>query len=84
MPSVTVSYKDMQAAAQFTQSQEEQAFLWRQINAMAERTKRGEITPMWFPPIDVISFSQSLCVTDVIDEGLTEPASQSPSQYRRL
>jgi hypothetical protein len=70
----TVSYTDLQAVAQFAQSTEEQSFLWSQINAMAKNTKRRELTPLWFLPIDMVSFSQSLCVTDILEEGWSDRA----------
>jgi hypothetical protein len=70
----TVSYIDLQAIAQFVQNTEEQAFLWSQINIMAKNTKRREITPLWFFPVDMVSFSQSRCVTDILEEGLSDLA----------
>ncbi len=38
---------------------------------MAQETKKGELTALWFLPIDAISFSQSLCVTSGIEGGLS-------------
>lgn len=67
----TVAYVDLQAAAGFTEMIEERSLLWREINNMAANTRRGELTALWFLPIDMISFSHALCVTDVIEEGLS-------------
>ena len=68
---MTVAQIDLQAAAAFTECVKEQDFLWREINAMAERTRKGDVSAMWFLPIDMISFAQSLCVTDVLEEGVS-------------
>ena len=67
----TVSYIDLQSITQFAQSKEEQGFLWSQINHMAKNTKRRELTPLWMFPVDMVSFSQSQCVTDLLKEGLS-------------
>jgi hypothetical protein len=77
----TVSYIDLQAITQFAQSTEEQAFLWSQINSMAKNTKRPDITPLWMFPVDMVSFSQSQCVTDILEEGLS---GQALRERRRL
>src|SRR5262249_37522803 len=66
----TVCYADLQPAAAFTETVKERSFLWREINTMAERTKRGQLTPSWFLPVDMISFVRDLCVTNEIDGGL--------------
>jgi hypothetical protein len=65
----TVTYKDLEAAAQFTSNAEEQAFLWQEINTMAENTQRGQLSASWFLPLDMVSFSHALFVTDEIDAG---------------
>ncbi len=66
----TVAYADLQAAAAFTETVKERSYLWREINTMAESTKRGQLTPSWFLPVDMISFVRDLCVTSEIAEGL--------------
>jgi hypothetical protein len=38
---------------------------------MAETTRRGQLSVLWFIPVDMISFSQSLCVTAVIEGALS-------------
>jgi hypothetical protein len=68
---LTIAQIDLQAAAAFTECVKEQDFLWREINAMAERTRKGDISAMWFLPIDAISFAQSFSVTDVLDTGVS-------------
>lgn len=62
-------HKDLEAAAQFTSNAEEQAFLWQEINTMAENTQRGQLSASWFLPLDMVSFSHALFVTDEIDAG---------------
>lgn len=69
----TVSYRDLQEVTKFADTEDEKAFLWREINSMAEQTKRGDLTPLWFLPIDAISFSQALCVTDMNTTELSGP-----------
>ena len=66
----TVAYVDLQAAVAFTETLEERSLLWREINNMAANTHRGQLTPSWFLPVDMISFVRDLYVTDVVDEGL--------------
>ena len=39
---------------------------------MAKNTKRRELTPLWMFPVDMVSFSQSQCVTDILEEGLSD------------
>ena len=68
---MTVAQIDLQAAAAFTECVKEQDFLWREINEMAKLTRKGDVNAMWFLPIDMISFAQSLCVTDVLEGGLS-------------
>lgn len=69
----TVAYADLQAAVAFTETLAERSFLWREINNMAASTKRGQLTPSWFMPVDMISFVRDLCVTNEIEEGLSKP-----------
>ena len=59
----TVTYSDLSAAAAFTETLEERVMLWREINRMAESTKRGQLTATWFLPVDVVSFPYALEVT---------------------
>lgn len=66
----TVAYADLQAAVAYTETIAERSLLWREINNMAESTKRGQLTPSWFLPVDMISFVRDLYVTGVVDEGL--------------
>jgi len=55
-----------------TGDEEERDYLWRAINRMAEHTKRGQISALWFIPVDMISFSQFLRgATDMIKSGLS-------------
>jgi DNA invertase Pin-like site-specific DNA recombinase len=78
----TVTYADLEAAAQFTSGEEQQAMLWNEINAMAENTKRrslmtentqkGKLTASWFLPVDLISFSRALDVTNSNESGKPE------------
>ena len=70
----TVSYTDLEAAAAFTESEEERSLLWEEINTMAEQTKRGEVTANWFLPIDIVSFTNTHCVTNMIEAGLSGQA----------
>jgi hypothetical protein len=66
----TVAYADLQTAVAFTETLAERTLLWREINNMAESTRRGQLTPSWFLPIDMISFIRELCVTSDIEGGL--------------
>jgi len=74
---LTVMYADLQAAAQFAKTDERRKLLWEEINTLAQQAKKGKdtnVTALWFFPVDMVSFAQSLCVTDVITEGLSDPA----------
>jgi hypothetical protein len=66
----TVSYADLQAAAEYTESVAERDMLWEEINAMADSTRRGQLGVMWFMPLDIVSFSHALAVTSVNEGGL--------------
>ena len=67
----TVCYKDLAALEAYTGDTEERDYLWRAVNRMAESTRRGQISALWFIPVDMISFSQSLRVTGMIESGLS-------------
>lgn len=67
----TVTYLDLQQAAAFTENIKEREFLWREINAMAERTRKGDVSAMWFMPIDMISFAKALSVANVLETGVS-------------
>src|ERR1700736_2841297 len=67
----TGCHKDLAALEAYTSSEEERSSLWGAVNRMAENTKRGQISALWFIPVDVISFSQSLRATGVIGGGLS-------------
>jgi len=66
----TVCYKDLAVLEAYTSSEEERHYLWGAVNRMAENTKRGQISALWFIPVDVISFSQSLRDTGMIGGGV--------------
>ena len=68
----TVTYADLETAAQFTSDAEQQAFLWQEINTMAENTKRGSLAALWFLPVDLVSFSHNLCVTNKEESGMSK------------
>lgn len=65
----TICYTDLQAAATFTSTTEEQAFLWQEINTMAQNTQRGQLAASWFLPVDMVSFVHALDVTNEIESG---------------
>ncbi len=67
----TITYTDLEVAAQFTTTQEQKELLWQEINRMAENTRRGKLTESWFLPIDMLSFSHVLEDTAVNDDGLS-------------
>ncbi len=69
----TVMYADLQAVEAFTQTDKERRLLWEQINTLAKHTnkKNGNISPLWFFPVDMVSFAKQICVTDIIQEGLS-------------
>jgi hypothetical protein len=67
----TVCYNDLAALEAYTRAAEEREYLWRAVNTMAETTRRGQLSVLWFIPVDMISFSQSLCVTAVIEGALS-------------
>jgi len=73
----TVCYADLQAAAQFTETTIEKDFLFSQINRMAEETKKGNISALWFFPVDMVSFAKSLNVTDILKDGLSGQGKQA-------
>jgi hypothetical protein len=70
----TVTYADLQAVAQFTESEQERELLWGEINAIAERTHRGELGVLWFMPLDMVSFVRELSGTVVNDERSSNPS----------
>jgi len=77
---LTVMYADLQAAAQFAKTDERRKLLWEEINTLAQQAKKGKdtnVTALWFFPVDMVSFAQSLCVTDVITEGLSGRAKRA-------
>ncbi len=67
----TVCFADLQAVAQFAGTTRERDFLYKEINRMAQETKRGQLTALWFLPLDMISFSHALCVTGENEGGLS-------------
>ena len=66
----TVCYKDLAALEAYTGDAEERDYLWRAVNTLAENTRRGQISALWFIPVDMISFSQYLSVTGMIEGGV--------------
>lgn len=68
----TVCYKDLLALEAFLATDEERIYLWGEVNAMAANTRRGQISALWFIPVDMISFSQLVCVTDAVEGGLSK------------
>jgi Resolvase, N terminal domain len=52
----TVSYADLEVAMQYTEQEEDKTYMCDTINGLAKNTTRGEISPYWPLPIDVISF----------------------------
>jgi len=74
-------YADLQAASAFTTTEKRRLLLWEQINIMSQQAKKRTettITALWFFPVDVVSFVQSLNVTDIIADGLTRRLSRRP------
>ena len=67
----TVAYTDLKALEAFSGNDRERKYLFREVNHMAEQTKRGQLTVSWFIPIDMIAFSSQLNVTDVINQELS-------------
>ncbi|MGH2495796.1 MAG: hypothetical protein ACRDIV_13945 [Ktedonobacteraceae bacterium] len=67
----TVTYLDLQQAAAFTETVKEREFLWAQLNEMAKSTKKGDVSVLWFLPIDMISFAKALSVADVLETGVS-------------
>jgi hypothetical protein len=65
----TICFSDLHVVSQFASTEEERAFLWQEINTMAERTTRGQLAASWFLPVDMISFSHDLFVTNEIAAG---------------
>ncbi len=65
----TICFSDLHVVSQFASTEEERAFLWQAINIMAERTTRGQLAASWFLPVDMISFSHDLFVTNEIAAG---------------
>jgi hypothetical protein len=66
-----VCYNDLVAVSQFAANDEQRDWLWGQVNRMSEETKKGDLSAIWFLPIDAISFSQALCVTSEIEGELS-------------
>jgi hypothetical protein len=75
----TVCYKDLAALEAYTGDAEERDYLWRAVDRMAETTRRGQISALWFIPVDMISFSQYLSVTEMIEGGLSRISASWPS-----
>ncbi len=67
----TVCFADLQAVTQFAGTPQERDFLYNEINRMAQETKRGSLTAVWFLPLDVVSFTHDLCVTNGNEDGLS-------------
>lgn len=67
----TVTYLDLQSAAAYTEQVNEREFLWGEINEMAKSTKKGDVSALWFLPIDMISFAKAFSVSNVLDTGVT-------------
>ena len=65
---------DLLAAAAYTETVKERQLLWRKINELAQQTKRGKVSALWFLPVDMISFSQAL-VTNSLE---TASPTQTP------
>ncbi len=60
----TVSFADLEAGANFTETPEEEEYMYTLINDLAAHTQKGEITAYWPLPIDIISFVSAVKRTD--------------------
>src|SRR6266568_5039979 len=67
----TVCFADLQAVTQFAGTPQERDFLYNEVNRMAQQTKRGSLTAVWFLPLDVVSFTHALCVTNENEDRLS-------------
>jgi hypothetical protein len=71
----TVCYKDLLALEAFVTNAEEREYVQREVNTLAENTKRGQLSALWFIPVDMLAFSRLVSVTDVIETGLSQHTS---------
>jgi hypothetical protein len=73
----TVMYRDLEEASKFAKTDKQRILLWEEINTLSQQAKKGKetnITALWFFPVDMVSFVQSLNVTDVITDSLSGQA----------
>jgi hypothetical protein len=76
----TVMYADLEAVAQFAKTDERKQLLWGEINTLSQQAKKGKdtnITALWLFPVDMVSFVQTITVTDIITDGLSGPVRQA-------
>ncbi len=52
----TVSYADLEAAVQFTDNGEDEAYMRARVNGLAESTTKGEINAYWPLPVEIVGF----------------------------
>ena len=70
-------FRSLAAAANYAPTEAHKLLLWSEINAMSQEAKKGKETnfsALWLFPVDMVSFVRELNVTDVIEEGLSDPA----------
>jgi DNA invertase Pin-like site-specific DNA recombinase len=53
----TVSYADLEAAIQYAENGEDEAYLCAKVNELAQKTVKGKMTAYWPLPLDIVGFS---------------------------
>ena len=53
----TVSYADLQAAMQYANGLEDKTYICGIVNSLAQNTTKGELSPYWPIPVDIVGFS---------------------------
>jgi len=53
----TTSYADFETAMKYAENGEDKAYMCEKVNELAEKTPRGQISPYWPLPAELVSFS---------------------------
>ncbi len=53
----TTSYADFETAMKYAENGEDKAYMCEKVNELAEKTPRGQISPYWPLPVEIVSFS---------------------------
>ncbi len=56
----TVRYADLEAAMQYSENGEVEAYMCRIMDELAENTVKGEINAYWPLPVEIVGFSDHI------------------------